>query len=368
MNIICIGSILMLSSLLGTEVEVKPPKRITEQWEEKVLGVKHGPVTLDVAVEEKIAGYLEWRFDKGLIERIKAYIEKHPTGVYEEYWANKQLKVRLPYKDKKPHGHIHGWFINGEDAFKGHFSNGVKQGYHITFTDPKYPRRKGRVLVFNEQGQIEYKQKIYHPKGKLWIVLGYKKGVPHGALEAWDEKGKELLVAQYKNGVLQKDPPPPPIQRDNSRITPDQIYVREVTKEFLGVARKEFGVRPYGVGASMPNDVEAINITFSIRKKGSIPDGRELVVKLTKKLVEMVNKHEKLRPYLREYPFTDHRAEISIIFCDELGRRYTDDTISHILVNRRNEICYLSYDNPRNDKEIKERYADAVKLVYGKGR
>ena len=358
--------IFVLRALCSGEIVL--PKSITPEWEKKVLGVRHGPITLDQAVEEKIQGYLEWRFDKRLIERIKAYVEKHPTGVYEEYWANKQIKVRLPYKKKMPHGHIHGWFINGESAFKGHFENGNKLGYHITFISPKYPKNIGKCFLYSQSGFLEGSQDLYYKSGKLWVSCDYKNGKAHGALEGWDENGKEFLAAQYKKGVLQKKPPPPPGLRDRSSPLLDERYVNEVTRNFILWATKEYDIAPYGVGAGMPYDVESIIVSFTVGHRGTKEEGRELIVKLRKRLVEMVNAHEKLRPYLREYPFTPIRADVSLIFTDAKGFRTNDGTISDVIVNDKNEICYLSYKNPRENHKVTERYEEAVKIVFGEGR
>jgi hypothetical protein len=49
-------------------------------------------------------------------------------------------------------------------------------------------------------------------------------------------------------------------------------------------------------------------------KKTTIEEAREMIVALKTKLVDRVNAHEKIRPFLHEYPFTLRGADITIIF------------------------------------------------------
>jgi antitoxin component YwqK of YwqJK toxin-antitoxin module len=97
-------------------------------------------------------GFIDSYFEKEFIEKIRESVKKQPTGEYVEYWGNGVLKAKLPYKDGKPNGHIHGWYDNGRDAFKGFFTEGVKQGIHITFyrTEEKDHTNQARILVYDE--------------------------------------------------------------------------------------------------------------------------------------------------------------------------------------------------------------------------
>lgn len=202
----------------------------------------------------------------------------------------------------------------------------------------------------------------------MWIDCEYIKGKAHGPLEGWDKDHNYFLSSQYKKGKLQKKAPLPPEKRPLPAHTVNADYVDIIVKNFIKEAMAEYGVRPYGIGGFMPCDLEEISVSFIQIKKGTINESRDLLVKLTEKLVDMVNNHKKLRPFLRDYPFTSKRADVSLVYYDSRGLRREDGSITDVLVNRRNEISYLSYNpkNPRKDNKVKESYKDAVKIVYGK--
>ena len=370
MKMLVSSLILMAGFLFGAKLEVDSPKKITPEWESNVLGIKHRVVTLDNAVAEMTEGLIDDKFNKAFIARVKAEIEKHPTGEgeYVEYWNCGRIKARLPYKDGKAHGHLHGWYLSGSDAFKGYFNEGVKQGVHITFFCSKdlCSSTKARLLRFNEKGMPDRELTKNHRGGRLWIAVDYKNGKAHGALEGWDEKGKCFLGAQYKKGFLQKKPPPPPGKRGYTYYSLEEKYVDQVIREFKRVVKKEFGLFACASGARMPFDVEKIEVDFAVNKRGTVEEARELMVKLKERFLTIINSHEKLRPYLREYPCTINRADINLNFYDEKGQKYTDKSVGFVLVGSDDNIHYY-YQNPKKYKWedlYKEPYDTAAEIVH----
>ncbi len=320
-----IGSILLAS-----------PSEITLEWESKVLGIHHGVATLADVVEEMI---VEPSFDKGFLEKLK---KVSSTGEYIEYWGNGQIKVRLPYKDGKANGHLHGWYENGNDAFKGFFKEGMKQGIHISF----YPKTDGRILTYNEKGQLDGDQSVSLPNGKLATAIEYKEGKAQGSFWCRDEKGEETN-AYYEKGKLAKDSRPVG-ERNKPLPRKDGIYVHEVIDECARELEEEFHVKATRTGAGMPFDVEKIIIQFEVDKKGTVEEARKLLLKFTDRLVEVTNRYEKLRPYLREYPFTAERAHIGLSF-------QAGGDISRVIVGKHNIIYY------DGEKPYEEPYEEAVK-------
>ncbi len=368
------GSFLLVVSLVWAgEIVVDAPKEITKEWETKVFGIKYGVTELDKAVHEMVEGLVDETFDQAFFERIKEAIKNNPKGegLYTEYWQNGVLKAKLPYKDGKANGHIHGWYDNGLDAFKGHFKEGLKQGVHITFfrIEPSGHVNKARLLTYDEKGQLDGNATRDHKIKGLWIAADYENGKLNGALEGWDLDGKYFLSANYKKGFLQKKPPLPPGKRKMPKRTMAPAYVHEVTNTFLKIAKKEFGATCSGSGGGLPFDVEAITVYLHIKKKGTVEEGRDLFLKLTDRFVEVVNQHEKLRPYLREYPFTPFRANILLCFCDEKGLVHTDGSVAYVIIRKDKQICYKASkpDKSFNDKYIfLEPYEEALKIVRSK--
>ena len=367
------GSLLLAISLVWAgEIVVDAPKEITREWETKVFGIKSDVAELDTAVHEMVDGLIDEVFEATFFERIKAAIKNNPKGegVYTEYWPNGVLKCKLPYKDGKADGHLHGWYDNGLDAFKGYFKEGVKQGFHITFyrIEPSGHVNEARLLAYNEKGQLDGESIRNHKTGGLWIAAEYENGKFNGALEGWDLNRKYFLSANYRKGFLQKNPPLPPGKRKMPKSTMASAYVREVTREFLKIAKKEFGATCGGVGSGMPFDVEFITVFLSIKLKGTVEEGRDIFVKLKERFVEVINQHEKLRPYLREYPFTPARAQLMIDFCDEKGVTNTDGGVARIMFTNKKYICYRTIKLKGSQPEdlFVEPYEEALKIVKAK--
>jgi len=92
----------------------------------------------------------------------------------------------------------------------------------------------------------------------------------------------------------------------------------------------------------MPKDVEEIGVMFTIQKKvTSLKEARELEVVAIQKLLDHINNHQKIRPYLREYPFKYDRVRISISFTDENNQRNTDGSITYMF-QAKNNLFYCT--------------------------
>jgi hypothetical protein len=365
--------LLGVAFMFGNDVIVESPKEINKEWESKFLGIKYDVTTLDNHVLEMTEGLIDDYFDKAFIGRITEAIKTQPVGLgeYTEYWPDGTLKAKLPFKDGKAHGHIHGWHENGVDAFKGYFTDGVKQGIHITFykSDPKYNEKDARILIFDRNGKLDGEILLSHFNENLWLAIEYINGKATGPLEVWDEKGKKSLEVLYKKGILQKKPPLPPGKRPEPRLPVYEKYMNEIIKEFEKAACKEFGIEAIGSGGAAPGDVLSFDVSFWMRKKGTVEEARELIVKLKEKFRVIINNHEKIRPYLREYPISikNARARISFPRQDKNGVFYNKSVV-FASVGRGQKI-YYSYEDPNENllqDLFEESYEDAVKIVHAK--
>ena len=366
---VIIGSLIFfMVAVFGGEIIVDSPKVITKEWEEKVFGIKYGVTTLDNSIHEMVDGLIDDYFDQALFDRLKTELSNQPSGEGEfvEYWENGKIKVRLPFKNGRAHGHIHGWYDNSIDAFKGHFNEGVKQGIHITFykVEQDYIPKRAKILRYNLKGELDGKVTVYHATGRLWIILRYENGVAHGPLEGWDSNVKHFLSALYKNGVLQKDPPLPPGQRPPSKLNIHPFLVKDMVKDFQKKVQKEFGVSICGHNGEMANDIKTIGLDFNISKNGTIELARALLIDLTEYLTEAINQDIKLRPYLREFPFSKEKAEISLSFYHIGHKKYKDNIVDRVYIGRNQEVIYCSQE-PRGKiiHIYRESYEEALKIV-----
>lgn len=117
-------------------------------------------------------------------------------------------------------------------------------------------------------------------------------------------------------------------------------YVSQIENEFIKEMKHDYGLVCIGKGGSMPRNVETIHIYFNVYKRGTLEEARELMVKAKTRLAEKVNAHEKIRPYLKNYPFTFENAEISLGFHKKNGEFYLDGGVSIVNSARGGNISY----------------------------
>jgi hypothetical protein len=126
----------------------------------------------------------------------------------------------------------------------------------------------------------------------------------------------------------------------------------------------------------MPYEVEEISLSFRAYRRATIDEARALNVLITDKLVQAINKHEKLKPYLCEYPFPTSRVGISISFYSLLDKPYSDGSVhdvSHITtIATTPHKNHLIYDSQYAFADqyvtlVEEPYEEAEKIVRASG-
>ncbi len=144
-------------------------------------------------------------------------------------------------------------------------------------------------------------------------------------------------------------------------------YAREIRQTFIKQVKKEFGFDCEMTGGSMPYDIEEISVKFGANRSATLEQARELEVILTEKFVKIINEHEKIRPFLREYPFPANRAIVWIRFYPP-KKQLSQHTVDFMY--QANGKIYYRADDPQNPYVLKavyeEPYAEALKIVQGK--
>jgi len=167
-------------------------------------------------------------------------------------------------------------------------------------------------------------------------------------------------------------------------------FVNEISNSFAKEMENEYGLYCIGSGGSMPYDVEEIEVHFSASRTATIEETRKMEVCGIQKLLNKINAHEKIRPYLREYPFKADRVGVTISFgpSDEYPH---DGSVARVSLIK-NKILYRAAEmrkemtapgadcrDPNNIIEFppreriverlvplfEEPYEDAVKIVRG---
>ena len=146
---------------------------------------------------------------------------------------------------------------------------------------------------------------------------------------------------------------------------PDHVKAaKELTFVFARQVEKEFNVSCIGTGGGMPHDVEVLEVDFMSYEVGTIEKAREFIVKTTEKFLKMINENEKIRPFLREYPFKANRAQITIMFAqkgEDPARRDGSIVASFQVKNR--IFYYIEKQDGQREKVKEESYDDALKIV-----
>lgn len=131
-------------------------------------------------------------------------------------------------------------------------------------------------------------------------------------------------------------------------------HTDKISANFIKEMEEKYSLFLIATGGSMPYDVESIAIDFIAFRKGSIEEARVLLVLLTEKLVKLIHENDKVRPYLREYPFPIYRAQISIAFLQDDGRRWKDGSIAHAFQCKNTIFYYAESENSKVSLKIKE--------------
>ncbi len=168
-------------------------------------------------------------------------------------------------------------------------------------------------------------------------------------------------------------------------------FVNEITKSFAKEMENEYDLYCIGSGGQMPHDVEEMEVLFVAHRKATIEETRIMELCGIQKLLNKINAHEKIRPYLREYPFKADRVDISISFRTENDERPHDGSVALVylaknrIIYRAAKMCKEMTDpgadcrDPDNIIEFPPReiiverlvplfdepYEDAVKIVQG---
>jgi hypothetical protein len=171
---------------------------------------------------------------------------------------------------------------------------------------------------------------------------------------------------------------------------PDYLkYVNEIVSDFVKDMEKKHKLHCSGSGGRMPKDVEKIEVLFSSRENTKIEEARKMEIYGIQSLLQRINDHEKIRPYLREYPFKSSRVDVSISFITDTNEHPIDGSVAFVFLAR-DKIFYraaeiqideptpLTYMNDKNeivreliesDPQINlvplmnEPYEEALKIV-----
>lgn len=158
----------------------------------------------------------------------------------------------------------------------------------------------------------------------------------------------------------------------NSYEEPEQAkFVGEILDKASKKLRSKYDMRPIGTGIGMPDGVVTM-LALSFEKTGPLSreEGRKIIVDCVQDILQIINTHEKIRPYLKNYPFSATDVEVRIFLEDKFRNDIFDPNYGVISsINASIDYKYTSAENPNKYMKVeKEKFEEALKMVQDKNK
>jgi len=137
----------------------------------------------------------------------------------------------------------------------------------------------------------------------------------------------------------------------------------EIVGKFCNDMYDSYGLMCTSVGGSMAYDVKGIIVYLALNRQVSVEEARELEVRAIERLTELVNAHEAIRPYLREYPWNFDRSDVLLAFYQKDGKKAAEGI--RLVLQAHNKIVYFGPKKNLQDIDPlkREPYEEAKKIV-----
>jgi hypothetical protein len=115
----------------------------------------------------------------------------------------------------------------------------------------------------------------------------------------------------------------------------------------------------------MMNDIQEIELRFTSLDALDVDQARKLYIEIMEEFLIRINKHEKIRPHLHNYPFEVKNIKLTISFDDSNRHIRGDGHVPHMFIGKNYTLYYAAY-NPEQEGFYnlhKENYGDALKIV-----
>ena len=144
-------------------------------------------------------------------------------------------------------------------------------------------------------------------------------------------------------------------------------YVDQIINDFAEQMKSELNLRITADGGSMPDAVKTIEVDFSTNRRATIDESRKIEVFAVNRFLDIINSHEKIKPFLSKYPFTPKEVQVSVAFLNPHNEDNSDGTIAY-MSSLNGEICYWTNDPLLNkfSSIVKEPFEEAKKIVENK--
>ena len=145
-------------------------------------------------------------------------------------------------------------------------------------------------------------------------------------------------------------------------------YLQRIRTKFKAEMEKKYDLPCRGEGGQANERLHLVHFDFAGLRRASLEEARELIVKATDRLLELINENAHLRPYLYVHPFTPYDLDITITFFSDPDNFYRDGTVTEVSQYNR-KIIYNAYPPTKipgdslNYEILEENYDVAKKTI-----
>lgn len=142
----------------------------------------------------------------------------------------------------------------------------------------------------------------------------------------------------------------------------------KVLQTFAIKQKQKNNLELFGIGASIPDHVRGLSITFSCHEKLNVEKARRLFVDVANELLCDINKESALYPYLDHYPFALDDLKLGIEFIDD-NTHFVEPPFVAYVFNVNGNICYSFSNDSRmgfSDNDHSEMYEQALDICKTK--
>ena len=146
------------------------------------------------------------------------------------------------------------------------------------------------------------------------------------------------------------------------QLSDDEKIVNQITEETAKKLKEKKNLILVGTGGQMMHEIEMLAMSFDYYQEVTLETARALIVYAVKEYLSDINKNEKVRPYLRNYPFTAKNVEIRIFIYGPDRHELSPEKIYYI--SAINGIVDYYVRGPDNFRQAvcEETYEEALKI------
>ncbi|MBT3394246.1 MAG: hypothetical protein HN411_03960 [Waddliaceae bacterium] len=148
--------------------------------------------------------------------------------------------------------------------------------------------------------------------------------------------------------------------RDPEHYKEGNKLINEMFREYAERVCKQYDLKCEGDMGGFPGQIQSLGGVFGVKRLLAVDELRILILKLLADFQDTINRNEKIRPFLAEYPFAADRITIMLRIYDG-NKRPSPDEIS-LAFSSRDHISYC-YSDPKKsifeDKKIQEPFEEA---------